>query len=225
MPAVFRYSSKKYNDSLLALGNIRIGTLHDFRRTEHKQGIADVNEGKKKVSHQIPYVDSKDGDSIHISALREFGVMDIKPGTNAVFENCTAEQEFDHPDCFVHCTSFEYSFKAMSQFEGADSCVEIPDVESFYTRLTHTLRSVVPVRFLTLTTVRYMERHEDWNGRNWGVHPALIKEPIFTPQVEVRAIWIPMSSGAISPIVINDIGLIPLCKTSPLPEQSSRRSR
>lgn len=217
MPAVFRYSSKKYNDALLALGNVRIGTLHDFRRDEHKKGIADVNEGKKKVSHHIPYANSQEGDSIHITALKEFGVIDLQSGINAVFDNCSMEQEFNHPDCFVHCASFQYSFQAMSQFEGADSCVEIPDAVALYQRLTQTLHSIVPVRFQTLTKVRYMERYEDWNGRDWGVHPALIKEPIFTPQVEVRAIWAPMFSGEISPIVINDIGLLQFCKSRPVP--------
>ncbi|CAI8763129.1 Polygalacturonase [Pseudomonas brassicacearum] len=223
MPAVFRYSSKKYNDSLLALGNVRIGTLHDFRRTEHKLGIADVNEGKKKVWHHIPYADTQAGDGIHVSALKEFGIIDLRLGSNVIFDNCVAVQDFNHPDCFVHCTSFDYSCGAMRQFEDADSCVEIPDAVAFYKRLTLTLHNIIPVRLLTLTRVKYMERHEDWNGKNWGIHPALIKEPNFAPQVEVRAIWIPLFSGAISPVIMNDIGLIPLCKSRSVPEHFRRK--
>lgn len=50
---MYRYSLQKFNSSLLNMGEIRIGTLHDFRRTEHTQGIADPKEGKKKISHNI----------------------------------------------------------------------------------------------------------------------------------------------------------------------------
>lgn len=217
MPSAFRYSGQKYNDALLALGNVRIGTLHDFRRTEHKQGIADVNEGKKRVSHHIPYATDKDVGSIHLDALKKFRAIDLGGATNVILENISVSQEFDHPDCFVHCTSVKYSSDVLRQFDGADSCVEISDLAGFYKRLTETLNSIVPVQFLTLSQVQYMKRHEDWNGRNWGVHPALIKEPEFIRQVELRAIWIPKFSGVISPIVINDTGLLRFCRAREAP--------
>lgn len=217
MPSAFRYSGQKYNDALLALGNVRIGTLHDFRKTEHKQGIADVNEGKKRVSHHIPYATDKDVGSIHLDALKTFRAIDLGGATNVVLENISVSQEFDHPDCFVHCTSVKYSFDVLRQFGGADSCVEISDLAGFYQRLTETLNSIVPVQFLTLSQVQYMKRHEDWNGRDWGVHPALIKEPEFIRQVELRAIWIPKFSGNISPIVINDTDLLRFCRARETP--------
>ena len=57
------------------------------------------------------------------------------------------EQSFDMPDCFVLCTSKICSKEAMSQFEGADSCVEIVEIESFYRVLTETLNYIIPVIF------------------------------------------------------------------------------
>lgn len=218
MPSVFRYSGQKYNESLLALGNIRVGTLHDFRRTEHKQGIVDVNEGKKRVSHHVPYLTEKDAESIHSKALSEFRAVDIQGATNVVIENLLMTQEFNHPDCFVHCTSFEYSSEVLKQFEGADSCVEISDVTGFYKRLTETLNAILPVHNFTLSHVKYMSRNEDWNGKNWGWHPALIKEPEFIKQVELRAIWYPKFTGNIAPMVINDTGLIKFCRKRDNPE-------
>ena len=49
----FRYGKHKCVDSLLSDGNIRIGTLSDFRNEEHKDGITDKMEGRKTVSHEI----------------------------------------------------------------------------------------------------------------------------------------------------------------------------
>lgn len=225
MPTAFRYSDKKYNDALMALGNIRIGTLHDFRKTEHKKGISDVNEGRKKVSHYIPHVTEKDVGSIHWEALSKFGAIQIEGGENINIIDASLAQEFNHPDCFVHCTSADYSSQVLQQFEGADSCVEIIDLIGFYRRLTETLNSIMPVRFLNICKVAYMQRHEKWNGKDWGVHPALIKEPEFKRQVEIRAIWLPKFSGPLAPVVINDIGLMKYCRAKAIPDVAKRDSR
>jgi len=210
MASVFRYSAVKYNDALLALGNVRIGTLHDFRKTEHKEGIFDAAEGTKFVEHHIPIVNTSDAGSIHVEALRQFN--GVKIGRGAHVENFTLCQTFDVPDFFIHCTSFEFSRRVMRQFEGAESCVEIFDVNGFYQRLTETLNFNFPVRLLTIEKIQYKERSEVWNGRNWGAHPAIIKEPKFSMQVEVRAIWVPRISDPISPVIINDIGLTNFCR-------------
>ncbi len=45
---MYRYTNSCYNKLLLNMGCIRVGTLHDFRKSEHKKGIADPQEGKKK---------------------------------------------------------------------------------------------------------------------------------------------------------------------------------
>ncbi|MFJ7787699.1 hypothetical protein [Pseudomonas sp. NPDC096925] len=218
MTSFYRYSAKKYNDALLALGNVRIGTLHDFRNEEHKKGIADVNEGKKTVSHIIKYANSDDGPSIHFDAIEKFGAIGRNKDSSILLENVHLSRDFSFPDCYIHCASQLYSSETMAQFEGSDSCVEIFDVLGFYNRLTETLGTVQPVRLHTVQKVFYMEREERWDGKTWGVHPALIKEPVFSPQVEVRAIWIPVLAGNISPVVINDVGLIRYCRSKKIPQ-------
>lgn len=50
---MYRYSKKEYNEKLLKIGEIRIGTLHDFRNKEHKIGISDNQEGKKQFYCQL----------------------------------------------------------------------------------------------------------------------------------------------------------------------------
>jgi hypothetical protein len=215
--SAFRYSGQRYNDSLLALGNVRIGTLHDFRSTEHKGGIADVNEGIKSVSHDIPYFNSRDVGSAHREAIKQFKLIDFDDSDGISLKDIRMIQKFDHPNCFVHCVSSEYSRSVLAQFDGADSCVEIVDLFNFYRRLTETLNLHVPVVLLGIAEVRYMPRDEEWNGLNWGGHPALIKEPSFSKQCEIRAIWQPKFSVEIAPIVINDTALINFCKRKKLP--------
>ncbi|MGX1087458.1 hypothetical protein [Pseudomonas sp. AP3_22 TE3818] len=216
MQSVFRYSGQKYNDALLALGNVRVGTLHDFRNIEHKKGIADAKEGLKWVEHHIPHATNRDG-NIHSAAIEAFGFFGNPGGGLMEFKNCNFVQQFNHPDCFIHCTSADYLRSTMDEFEGADSCVEIADVAGFYRRLTESLNKIVPVQLLTVAKVTYMERREDWNGRNWGTYPALIKEPEFSRQGEIRAIWGPKRDSVIKPLVLNDIGLISFCRAVGVP--------
>lgn len=206
----YRYAPSRYSDSLLSLGNIRIGTLHDFRKSEHKNGIADENEGKKTVTHYVTYASTKDsGDSnLDIKALREFGVVEPVNVGEITVENCTFGMLFDHPDCFIHCSSSKLSIDVMKEFEGADSCVEIQEPLGFYLRLTETLNSIIPVELKILQEVKYGERDEKWNGENWGHHPALIKGKEFSGQYEIRAIWKPRYDGLINPLVLNDTGLL-----------------
>lgn len=51
---MYRYSRKCYNDLLLNLGGIRVGTLHDFRRSELGAGISDPEEGIMPPKTRLP---------------------------------------------------------------------------------------------------------------------------------------------------------------------------
>ncbi|WP_152537005.1 hypothetical protein [Pseudomonas syringae] len=217
MQSGYRYSGKKYNDSLLALGGVRVGTLHDFRKNEHKSGISDRNEGRKTVSHHIDYARDRVQHAEHFEALKHFNAISFDESVDIQISDFSMIQEHDHPDCFVHCISSEYSQQVLEQFEGADSCVEIFDVLGFYKRLTSTLNMHVSARLLTIEEVVYKPRHEVWNGKNWGIHPALIKESDFARQHEIRAIWINNSGKPISPVLLNDVGLIPFCRSIQTP--------
>ncbi|POP84426.1 hypothetical protein CXB38_03890 [Pseudomonas syringae] len=220
MQSGYRYSGIRHNAALLALGNVRIGTLHDFRRVEHLSGISDLNEGKKSVSHHVKYARNDKHHSKHFKAMRQFGLLEVHGGGDAHISNVLMVQEFDHPDCFVHCMSSELSKEVMHEFGGADSCLEIKDVSAFYERLTQTLNLHVRVRLLTVSKVSYLPRDEIWNGKDWGVHPALMKEKKFSKQREVRAIWAPDPGQIIAPIIINDIGLLQFCRARSLDEPS-----
>lgn len=216
---MYRYSAQKHNTSLLAIGVIRIGTLYDFRRIEHHKGIADPQEGKKEVFHHIDKLfvndpnDTNIKDNTDFRALDKFGAVRFGSNSkNALFQNCTVSKGFDVPDCFIYCTSKVCSKETMIQFDRADSCIEIIGIESFYRILTNVLNSITPVDFKGFKEVTYQNRVEQWNGIDWGNHPAFIKEPRFKKQSELRAIWQPLCKNRISPIITGDYRLGKYCR-------------
>ncbi len=222
---MYRYSSIKYNNLLLKMGGIRIGTLHDFRKTEHKQGISDPTEGTKSVNHRIQYVGVDDNQKLQVAnsldkkALDVFGGYKIgEQARNICIFNSTVGKHFNESDCFLLCTSETRSQKTMSQFEGADSCVKITDILSFYHCLTEVINSIVPIKPIGRFRVIYQDRMEKWNGVDWGKHPALIKETAFIKQDEIRAIWVPKNRRRdIEPLNLCDHRLVAFVSKASIP--------
>lgn len=215
---MFKYMKKEYADRLLVMGQLRIGTLHDYRSTEHKSGIADVDEGKKIVSHHIKglnVVDSEtpeNAENIDFRALSEFNAVAMRNCKNVVFQNVGLRRNIDSPNFFVFCTSTALSKTTMYEFEGADACLEIFDSANFYSLLTIALNRITPVRFLGVQKVAYKNRTEDWNGVDWGTHPALIKHPDYFSQSEIRAMWVPLHDRVIHPVITGHWRLGEFCR-------------
>ena len=216
---MYRYSTTRFNSTLITLGVIRIGTLYDFRRLEHENGICDPQEGKKVVTHHIEDLFISDpNDSVYqkskdFRALEEFRAIKLNANAkNTTLKNITFSKSFDHPDCFILCTSKYCSKQTMKQFDGAESCLQIEDINGFYHVVTETLNSITSVVFRGVHEVKYQNREEPWNGQDWGHHPALIKEPVFEPQGELRAIWQPRANKSIEPIIIGNYRLGTFCR-------------
>ena len=207
---MYKYSEKRFNSALVKMGCIRIGTLHDFRKSEHKLGIADFHEGKKKVFHSINKGVLGNG-SVHDQASKAFGAMGVIGGS-VICEDVTFTKTFDAPDCFILCTSSICSQFVMDEFEDADSCVEINDISLFYHELTLTLNAITPVVFRGFYEINYQDKKEPWNGQDWGDNPALIKEPEFIKQHEVRAIWQPRLNKPIKPLILSSSILGSACR-------------
>jgi hypothetical protein len=209
---MFRYSLQQYNDSLITMGSIRVGTLHDFRRSEHKKGISDPQEGKKTLQHSIDEREQFDSDDHRAKMLEELVGIKLAKGGKADLSFVDIQKNFDHPDCFILCSSMQYSLDTMSQFEEANSCLEIYDQKTFYDVLTETLNRDTPVIFHGSFKVKYQSRVEKWTGKDWGQHPALIKEPEFSEQYELRAIWQPRDDRAIQPQKLVNFKLGACCR-------------
>jgi len=218
---MYRYSNKKYNELLFKMGILRIGTLYDFRNSEHKKGIADPKEGTKSIIHnkdlQIDSMDnlSEDQKSI-LKGYEELGAIKIAGNVkNFVLKNVEAKQDINSPNFFILCTA--KLFNIIDEFEGYDSCYKITHPNEFYNEITIALNKIRPVKFLGCFDVVYKDRVEEWIKNGNTLSPVLIKELEFKGQAEIRAIWEPLDkSKPIEPVLLGSYTLGKYMEHQPL---------
>ncbi|WP_151946922.1 hypothetical protein [Aliarcobacter butzleri] len=202
---MYKYSNKKYNELLFKMGIIRIGTLYDFRSSEHKEGISDPSEGIKTIIHNKNLkIDSmmnlsKEQESI-LKGYEELGAFKIgKNCKNITIINNQVKKQINSDDLFIYCTASK--FNIITEFEKYDSCYKITHPNEFYNEVTIALNKIKPVRFLGFYEVTYKNRTEEWIENGNKLHPALIKGLEYSNQAEIRAIWEPLDkSKGIEPI-------------------------
>ncbi|MFJ7281902.1 hypothetical protein [Pseudomonas sp. NPDC099000] len=208
--STYKFSERKYLESFFNMGNVRIGTLFDFRSSEHKQGIADPTEGTKIIRRNFHFPDGPSEEDI--AAMVSMRIADPESAKHITMINSPARRRGFSEDCFIYCTSAYSSKSIMSEFGSADSCYELYNGNAFYDRITSALNEIVPVRFVAIEAVHYRTRTEEWSASGDGRHPSFIQEEEFSGQFEVRAIWAPREKIEIAPVVINDIGLTKFCR-------------
>ncbi|WP_146128127.1 hypothetical protein [Burkholderia gladioli] len=187
---LYKYMKRKYADSLITSGNVRIGTLHGFRDVERfGVGIADPMEGKKSVVEHIEHRKYLGG-TPDANALKQLGI-EIGKYAAPTISNAAIQIDVDHPDAYVWCCSRSKSRAAMEKIDGADTCVEIFDVDGFYGALIEAMRNTGDFKVAGPLSVIYHSLVERWNGKNLGEHPMFMKGRFFSDQEEVRIGWIP----------------------------------
>ena len=203
----------------MGLGVIRVGTLHNFRSDEHGKGIADSEEGKKTVSHYFENSIISASDMIAPSnkdsrAMKAFGMFDLQDGASVNFRGVNFARGIEHPDCYILCSSHMVSKVTMAEFAGADSCIQIVDIDGFYRCLTETLMKKNGGQLIWKGhhNVLYRDRKEEWNGENWGDSPAVIKSKDFAKQFETRGIWLAANGQPIKPEIVVDARLPQYCR-------------
>lgn len=191
---LFKYMQRQHADRLLREGVLRIGTLFEYRNIEsHGNHIGDAHEGSKGAVLEVDHLVARSK-----ADLPEFvrDRMSVGPGT-VVFKNSTFLVTEDSPNFFIFSCSAEYDPAAMRSM-GYDACVKITDPDTFFRAVCHSMRhrGEYQGRFSCV----YMERflHPD---KQHGIHPALIKGPVYAQQREYRAIWRPFSNNP-QPVII-----------------------
>ncbi len=209
---IYRHNSKKYNDLLFNIGILRIGTLYDFRKSEHKKGISDPKEGTKTVTHKgSVHIDSTDNIDDYqkniLKGFEELNAIKIEGNCkNITINNCNALKQVDSANYFILCTASKSNLEG--EFEGYNSCYEILERDSFFTEITYRLNKILPVRFLGYFSVIYRDREEKWEENGNKLHPSLIKELEYKGQYEIRAIWEPLNKNIeIEPIILGSYKL------------------
>jgi len=209
---MYRHNSKKYNDLLFNLGILRVGTLYDFRKSEHKKGISDSKEGIKTIIHSGSiHIDSTenldDSQKNMLKGFEELNAIRIEGNCkNITINNCHASKQVNSDNYFILCIALKSDLEG--EFEGYDSCYEISEQDFFFNEITYRLNKIIPVKFLGCFQVIYRDREEKWQENGNKLHPALIKELEYKGQYEVRAIWEPLNKNIkIEPIILGSYKL------------------
>lgn len=202
--SLFKYLKKEHADKLFNDGELRIGTLYDFRKDEHGDNRSDEGEGKKTIYEVVDDI-IKDHEHNTLSPFVKQFLSIEKGAKNTRLINGEFMQTHDCGDCYVYCMSREHNEALYDDFK-ADVCVCIKSPYKFIHALGLALKKKTLLsRECYLSTCVYCERMQCY-GRHNDYHPAIIKIKTdnYKRQKEVRAIWLPdMGLTQLVPLIVN----------------------
>lgn len=182
---LYKYTERKWAEQLIVDGGTRIGTLLDYRKTEHGAGISDPNEGFGQLSGHIRNLNLQDG-TVETKALETLGIIS---GIGGKIENVKIDVRRESANCHIWCFSTRRSAATMRLFDGADTCVEVFDPKMFFHAITNAvLRAHPSADGLVVAPITYNDRVEIWNGVGPINHPAFYKSVEYKDQCEGRAV-------------------------------------
>lgn len=208
---LFKYMKGRHAENFLRHGTLRIGTLYEYRDTEkHGAVIGDAHEGTKSLYTEVKGRHTKKTAPPIVGKFLELG-------ENSTIEDCVFVNQMDSPDCYIFCGTEEYSSAVMAEFD-ATVCLAIEDVRGFYGVLSKSLiRATGNAAFFRgAYRCSYIDRNVK-HDEDHGLPGALIKEPKYSNQKEIRAIWEPAVPQAVSPIIISCPEARQFCTIYPKP--------
>ncbi|MHB9030477.1 MAG: hypothetical protein ACYC9O_17055 [Candidatus Latescibacterota bacterium] len=208
MKSLYKYLPSEAARSFVA-GNIRIGTLHSFRKAEMLgAGVGDRMEGKRTDCSKD--INTKSGDRMNAVERR---AMRIPSGM--ILRNNYVEVTIDCKDCYILCFSQDLDPAIAVKMgemgsEVYDSCIEIYDVAGLLIKISEEMAEFS--QFIGLFPCTYGSRRRKHDEPE--IHPALLKDPIYDYQLEMRAIWTP-TAGSPKPISVNIEDCSSYCRLLP----------
>lgn len=199
----YKYINKRHFDSLLTFGSVRLGTLRGYRDHQAGNMVRDSMEGSKQFSGAYPSID-KDMLKRSTSLSRIIDIDESGSLGNFSFSDCTIED----PDFFIFSMTNEYSESVHHKWrdeEGYDACYKINFPNTFFKRITQSLRTIVPVEFVGIIKVHYYDEKSgmDWFDKRESLQAYELKDYAgFSDQAEFRAVWRPISDTEIKPEVV-----------------------
>lgn len=198
---LFKYCRREYWYALNARGCVRVGSLHDYQRTDkYGELTADALEGSKRLAGTIYGVTEQNIASypgleglIHIEGDGNIGIEEV------VVSNYVRSV----PNLLVFSASASYSSVTHKRWyyeERYDTCYKILSARLFFRALTEVLgRQYV---FLGFGRVHYADEI-DIATPEAGIHPALVKRRTgYSDQAEIRALWQMREGQNPSPVIL-----------------------
>lgn len=198
MTTLFKYLKREFAQALLRDGQFRIGILSEYRNTEqHGLEVGDPIEGVKVVYEDAPMIDYRKPETVP-EFMKHF--ITVPPGpAGLIFENIGFQQEIESPEFYIYSMTSQCDLNAMSVL-GYDACVKITNPVAFVRALSDELVRLGLVKRVALNQCIYAEKRTH-HTQPTPYHPAILKDPRYSYQCEVRAVWEPQY-GPIAPVVL-----------------------
>lgn len=197
---LYKYLKKNHANLLLKKGSFRLGTLYEYRDEEsYGQVIGDASEGTRLAYEEIDHVTRENQSKFS----KQFVNLEAE---GSGMSNLTLQVEQHSPDCYIYCTAEEFDKNALSDF-GYDTCVVIEDPNRFFAALSHTIRH--KAKFEGIFHCQYMLREVHYTS---DIPPAIIKDPKYQNQKEVRGVWSPTKQQVVEPIYLTSKKAARYCK-------------
>jgi hypothetical protein len=192
---LYKYLKKAHAEQLLNHGKLRLGTLYEYRDMDtHGAVIGDKDEGTSSRFMEVMY------ERWTPTTQPEFTKSFFNLGSDATLtiSGITLEKPQESPDFYLYCTTEVFDENALAEF-GYDCCVLIERPQQFFNAISHTIR--YKATFDGVHQCQYVPRRQPHQSGD-GIHPAIIKDPTYQSQKEVRALWRPIKKAGITPTVI-----------------------
>ena len=210
LQAVYKYLPKEHAESMVCEGDIRIGTLYDYRRTEsYGKEIGDENEETStKYSHDQ---EIKTGDQLN--PFESEVITGVGPGMT-VFSNYI-EKKYVSENLYLYRVSLVYDHNILNLLnddfpdEHYDTCVKIDNLKEFIGDISQALES--KAKFMGCLPCSYRQRKFHYSEENES--PAIIKDPKYSYQNELRFMWSSNNSNVkIEPVYLTVKNISGNCK-------------
>lgn len=191
---LYKYLRRNHAEQLISKGVFRIGTLFEFRDIEtHGTEIGDSSEGTKSTLY------SPEGETWTKGNQPEWGENFVKlgEGSQVSFHGCLMEQEQTSQDYYIYSTTKIFDQNALADF-GYDACIIIHHPQKFFNALSRCFRHTG--KFFGVFNCQYVNRRQ-WHEQQNAIHPAILKDPQYEKQVEVRCMWEPQKSKVEAKII------------------------
>ncbi len=217
-PPLYRFMNRTDARSLVRQGQIRIGTLHDFRRTEeYGDERGDAGEGTATIytSEDFELGDNSPEDRF----VR--GTFFTDRSKRAVIQNIRFQVPVD-ANVYVCCFCDKLDPNVMDDF--GPVAIKVIQPAKFVEEIARALwQKKLLGPQMALAPCKYGSRERD--VRTKLLHPAFLKPSRYAYQREVRAIFTPMSQE-LEPVIIESNALRRLCRfVSGRELKEARRSR
>lgn len=190
--AIYKHLPLKYAELLASKGEIRIGSLSDFRVQENR----DIARGDSGEGTYFVYVENYNSEiqgelsSLLIPSRHQPLTITARATNTDVSE---INFGYETPDTYIYCASTSRSRSVGLEFGCGEVCVQIFDVDGFYRIVGRELNKHETLlrKEPELGSVQYLGRQGAMGRSSPKQTLPFIKESRHFSQSEIRAVWWP----------------------------------